>query len=191
MKVIYPGIIKRIKRMLTGNYVEDGNTASQNIAAGKYVTWKNQLCKATTAITTGDTLSSSNLEAVTDGGINALNSNIGTFDTSKVFDGTNYSGSLTISTKHTPKTGRILVFSVFKTNVPSGQMMFITYSIDGTTWTSNIYGQNGTGGSGYDNMVGMYSFNVTKDSEITVYAKCSGGGTVMNYNYHTIFVVDI
>lgn len=49
---------------------ENGNTtASHNIAAGKYVYWNNGAYKAISPIAIGDTLSSTNLEAVPAGGV--------------------------------------------------------------------------------------------------------------------------
>ena len=50
-----------------------GTTAPQAITAGQFVIWQGQLYKATTNIASGETLStSSNLEAVPNGGMNAL-----------------------------------------------------------------------------------------------------------------------
>ena len=53
--------------------VEDGNTATHTIAAGQYVIWKGALYTASAAIPAGTTLSTSNLTAVSGGGLNALN----------------------------------------------------------------------------------------------------------------------
>lgn len=53
--------------------VEDGNTATHTIAAGQYVIWKGALYTASAAIPSGTTLSTSNLTAVSDGGLNSLN----------------------------------------------------------------------------------------------------------------------
>ena len=47
--------------------VEKTDTATHAIAEGKYVVWKGHLTKASSAISVGDTLSSSNLTAVSDG----------------------------------------------------------------------------------------------------------------------------
>ena len=62
-------------------YVENTDTATQNIPSGAYVIWKNNDYKSTQAISIGDTLSGTNLTALSDGGItndlkNTLNSNI-------------------------------------------------------------------------------------------------------------------
>lgn len=66
MKVsIVPWIVKKLKTCLA--LVEDGNTATQNIAKGKYVIWKGVMCKAASAISSGDTLSNTNLTAVSGG----------------------------------------------------------------------------------------------------------------------------
>ena len=60
--------------------VENGNAASQTIAAGQYVIWKGVLYTADAAIASGTTLAASggnkNLTAVPNGGLNALNSEI-------------------------------------------------------------------------------------------------------------------
>lgn len=65
-------------------YVENTNTATQNIPSSAYVIWKNNDYKSTQAISIGDTLSGANLTALSNGGItndlrtdvNTLNSNI-------------------------------------------------------------------------------------------------------------------
>jgi hypothetical protein len=60
--------------------VEDGNTATQAIAAGEFVIWKGGVYTADSAIASGATLASSgagkNLTAAAKGGFNLLNSNI-------------------------------------------------------------------------------------------------------------------
>ena len=56
--------------------VENGDTASVNIAQGQYVIWKSHAYKALSNIATGDTLSSTNLSALTAGTANDLNSQI-------------------------------------------------------------------------------------------------------------------
>lgn len=53
--------------------VENGTTATHNISSGQYVIWQGNLCTALYAILPGDTLSSSNMIAVSNGGLNALN----------------------------------------------------------------------------------------------------------------------
>lgn len=62
--------------------VENGNAASQTIAAGQYVIWKGVLYTADAAIASGTTLATSggnkNLTAVSNGGLNALNSGLDT-----------------------------------------------------------------------------------------------------------------
>lgn len=67
-------IAKKMKRCIA--IVEDGDTASQSIASGKFVIWKGNPYKASTAISSGDTLSTSNLTALSDGIGNELNSKI-------------------------------------------------------------------------------------------------------------------
>ena len=48
------------------------DTATQDIARGTFVVWKGNLYTASEDITSGDTLSASNLTAIADGGLNAL-----------------------------------------------------------------------------------------------------------------------
>ena len=68
--------------------VENTNTATHNISAGQYVIWKGDLYTASSAISSGATLSSANLTAVSGGGLNALNSNKANKIQSLVTDGT-------------------------------------------------------------------------------------------------------
>lgn len=71
-----PGVIARIKKILVGDFVETGATASQNIGAGKFFVWRNKLKQAKSAISSGDTFTEgTNMEAVAEGALNALNSN--------------------------------------------------------------------------------------------------------------------
>lgn len=70
-------IVKKLKRVVA--IVEDGDTASQAIAKGKFVIWKGNACQASSAISQGDTLSSSNLTALSHGIGNELNSKISNF----------------------------------------------------------------------------------------------------------------
>ncbi len=56
--------------------VATGSTAPREITSGQYVMWQGALYKASTAIASGETLSNSNLTAVSDGGMNELSSNI-------------------------------------------------------------------------------------------------------------------
>lgn len=69
------GILNVLEK-LKGNtgIIENTSVATHTIAAGKYVIWKNDLYKASSAISIGDTLSLSNLTAVSDGIANELNS---------------------------------------------------------------------------------------------------------------------
>lgn len=57
-------------------YVELTNTAVHNIPSGAYVVWKGVLYTASSAISIGDTLSGSNLSAVSNGGLNDIVSNL-------------------------------------------------------------------------------------------------------------------
>lgn len=65
-------------------YKEDGNTASQAIADGSFVVWKGDLYKANGPIPQGTTFSSSNLTAVSSGGLNNLQSSVDSLNDSMV-----------------------------------------------------------------------------------------------------------
>lgn len=60
--------------------VATGNTAPQAITSGQYVIWQNALYTATANIPSGGTLSTSNLQAVAGGGLNALKSSVDTLN---------------------------------------------------------------------------------------------------------------
>lgn len=77
--------------------VEETDTATHNISAGQYVIWHGELTTAASAISVGDTLSSSNLTAVSGGGFNALNAKFATLE-----DSLTTSGSITDKTIQFP-----------------------------------------------------------------------------------------
>lgn len=62
-------------------YIEETNQASHNINSGSYVLWNGSLYKASSNISIGDTLSSSNLTAVANGGFNSLNEDVANLNT--------------------------------------------------------------------------------------------------------------
>ena len=79
LDVVISGILSSIEDVKTSlAYNENGNTASQNIPAGAYVIWKDDAYKANQAISLGDTLSSTNLDAISHGILNTINGQIGT-----------------------------------------------------------------------------------------------------------------
>ena len=61
-------------------YMEPGDTATQNIPSGSFVYWKGSMYKATSAISQYDSLSSSNLTAVSPNALNDLNSQVATLN---------------------------------------------------------------------------------------------------------------
>lgn len=56
--------------------IENGNTATHNITIRQFVLWKGALYIASSSISSGDTLSSSNLRSITSGGLNELQSRL-------------------------------------------------------------------------------------------------------------------
>ena len=70
-------VVERIKNVNSNlAIVANGNTAPSAISAGQYVIWGGLLYTAKSAIASGATLSTSNLTAVSGGGLNKLNSDI-------------------------------------------------------------------------------------------------------------------
>ena len=89
-----PGILSGHDAMLAKHnadmgIVENGNTATHSISKGDYVIWKGDLYTADSNISSGTTLASSggskNLTACSNGGFNALNSNIAKHDVTSYF----------------------------------------------------------------------------------------------------------
>lgn len=64
--------------------VATGNTAPKAINAGEFVQWKGAVYTATANIPSGGTLSTSNLQAVPNGGLNALKSRVDTLNSNFV-----------------------------------------------------------------------------------------------------------
>ena len=77
-KIPLIGGILNLIELIKGNIgiIENGATATHSITAGSYVIWKNELYKASSAIAVDDALSGSNLTAVSNGGLNALLSEV-------------------------------------------------------------------------------------------------------------------
>lgn len=107
--------------------VEDGNTATHAIASGQYVIWKGSLYTASSAISVGATLSSSNLTAVSDGGFNDLLITSGSTSTGnwvKLPDGTMIEyGSFSASLSANAYTEYELTYPVEFIAYPSVQLM--------------------------------------------------------------------
>lgn len=106
-------------------YVENTNTATQNIPSGAYVIWNNNDYKSTQAISIGDTLSGTNLTALSAGGI-----------TNDLKDTLN-SRFVKINYAITPATGIVFSTDPFKGNgaviVPQQNANFDITASDGKT----------------------------------------------------------
>lgn len=75
--LINPGIIKRLKSFFA--IIQDTDTATRYIPAGKYVLYKNIACHASQNIESGDTLAlGTNLVTDSDGFVNCLNDGLKT-----------------------------------------------------------------------------------------------------------------
>lgn len=130
--------------------VENTNTATHNISAGQYVIWKGDLYTASSAISTGATLSTANLTAVSGGGLNALNSNLSNLATNIVSLNVARSGD-TINGGYI-KIGKIVVVSFILTlasNVTANTAVVSNSqpaSVSGTAFISgytDAYGKRG------------------------------------------------
>lgn len=111
-------------------YVEDTNTATNNIPAGSAVLWKNEAYIAATNIAIGDTLSSTNLTAVSTGFINTLINQIKTNTYNPTFSNATPSGTAG-TTNVISKFGNVIhVFLDFTmTNNVNAWTTFITTPI--------------------------------------------------------------
>ena len=89
-------------------YVELTNTATHNIPSGAYVVWKGILYKAISIIAIGDTLSGSNLSALSNGGLNDIASSIPRSIALK--PGSNYIGKTILAAYNTGSGGYLAVF---------------------------------------------------------------------------------
>lgn len=135
-------------------YTERGNTATQNIPLGKYVIWKNNPYISIANISSGDTLSSSNLLALDHGivdnllqtvnsqanQINTLNSNITSL--SNTLDGFLYASSLPTgitSFNDLTTAGR---YTLYNTSISDSPANNLYGYIDVITYHSNLIAQN-------------------------------------------------
>lgn len=109
--------------------VENTNTATHNISAGQYVIWNGSLYTASSAISSGATLSTANLTAVSGGGLNALKTPSAGGDVA--WNTTNVSGDndrksymqmgnlVIASLEFTPVSGKISNGNVICTGLPT------------------------------------------------------------------------
>ena len=114
-------------------YLESTDTAVNNIPSGKYVFWKNGAYISTSAISVGDTLSSTNLTAVATGGfinalqnelqteINALHSKID----NKILVGAN-PVKIILTNKSVTFTDGVAIVD-FQDDIPSGYRLTISF----------------------------------------------------------------
>lgn len=105
-------------------YLESGDNAINNIPAGRYVFWKNGAYISTSAISVGDTLSTTNLSAVATGGfINALQTQINALNSNLTTKNQEYSNS-----DMSANTGSVLSASIVR-YVYTDRWVFISFKI--------------------------------------------------------------
>ena len=131
-------------------YLESTDTAVNNIPIGRYVFWKNGAYISTSAISAGDTLSSTNLSAVATGGfINALQTQIDALN-NKI----GHTTTITATTLADLKTNLLNAVN----GVNSGDMLAVRIS---PSFSSDGF----TSGATY----GGYAYNIYKASGATSY----------------------
>ena len=141
-------------------YVEEGTTASQNIAAGSYVWWQGQMCVAASAIAVGDTLSSTNLTVKSTGGLNDLNSNITANSIGKLWTkvvefttdgGGDYGTAISI-----PATAKEIGFAAGGAGMFIAAMSYANFKATATGWQAGNW------------FVGKWNINVQKGSNTSI-----------------------
>ena len=107
--------------------VEDGDTATHVIGSGQYVIWKGSLYTANTSIAVGGALSSSNLKAVSNGGLNNLNATI--FDFKRFITLTS---SDDLNNLNAVNTSGVYYLNGIPTNAPAGFGMLLNLRVSST-----------------------------------------------------------
>lgn len=158
--------------------VENTNTATHTIAAGQYVIWKGLLYTASSAIPSGTTLSSSNLTAVSGGGLNSLNGNIGDLN-----------GRFTLLAANvdlnTVKTSGLYGTRANNSHAPVanvGQLAVIQYSND---WVTQIWASGVTATRGKLYVRNFYDGTTWSDWSELALKSDSGHGTTVSLDSYT------
>lgn len=173
--LIPPGIIKRLKRIFTGKYIEDSDTASQNINKGKFVIWKNKLHQAQSNISSGDTLSNTNLGTeIQDGGLNSINDKL----TPEALSVTLKTGFSVESWGYAraSKIGKIVILS-FSGLISSSTISNDTNlcEIDGIQAFEDMIGIIRSNDSGANGMImSIKNSNIIKINKVSANAMCFG-----------------
>lgn len=112
--------------------VEDGNTATHSITAGQYVIWKGNLYTAKSAIATGTTLSTSNLTAVSNGGLNSLNEQIRTLNWKTLYSNTTFQNDVGRQISIDTTGIKLLDVMFYDTSISAGNRFRLLLPCDGT-----------------------------------------------------------
>ena len=146
-------------------YLESTDTAVNNIPAGRYVFWKNGAYISTSAISVGDTLSSTNLSAVATGGfINALQNELQTqintltnkLITIKTLDVThNTINAETSSTVEIPITKRMYIVGYSVSGTYNSDCIPWSYYCTPTAFVSRV---KNTGANNASNIIVTYQY---------------------------------
>ena len=149
--------------------METGNTATHNIAAGSYVVWKGDLYTANTAISVNDPLSATVLDAVSGGGLNALNAKLA-ITTQDVTTINNATGTVRFS-----RSGNVVQMMVDIT--PSDSSTSITFSIpNGYLSNGPMYDKRNIQGSN------IYTYLYANNATVTI-SHTTNAEIVLNITY--------
>ena len=154
-------------------YVENGNLATNNIPSGSYVIWKNNVYKSSNTIAIGDTLSGSNLTAISEGGFtNKIQSDIVDLQ-NKVNPWTTYAATTaTAGSKFSLNTSRIQ---------RNGYMFFVTIVATATDTynASDTVATVPTGSRPKQSMPCIW-FSRQRGSDIGIWTGSTGAGLSTN-----------
>ena len=158
--------------------VENTNTATHNISAGQYVIWKGELYTANDAISSGATLSSANLTAVSNGGLNSLNSKLPT-KSSNTLTTSNLSSNISVASASYVKNGRIAIITLSctaNTDVAVGND--VTFKISGMKSYGGGYSAGYSG-----NTCGVVKLTAGTGNDMNVSIRITGSAFLNQYSF--------
>lgn len=166
----------------TVGIVATGTTAPQAITAGQYVIWQGSLYTAKSNIASGATLSTSNLTAVSGGGLNQF-----AFSTADWTPTITFGGNITTASVSGQwfKQGHLVFFTCrFNITAVSGSDILVFSLPSGLSGFTNAVGARGELQRNYahnDDVIIRYANNSLQASNV------SGGGISLSTGWHTMF----
>ena len=188
-------VVERIKNVNSNlAIVANGNTAPSAIAAGQYVIWGGALYTARSAISSGATLSTSNLAAVSHGGLNALKSSVDSLNSKINNFGEIPTGNKNADTIAVANNTGTLVSSIVLTkgiwiivgcaDWQANEQGYrqIAFTSDGINPTRNM-ASTASGISGKEAYQQIILIRQTNGETINMYARQTSGGNLNIYPY--------